>query len=62
MTGPEFRAALLGFVRNQHDRPKAKEADSLRLSQLLRPTEPGKRLLARRFGLLQIGLTLHSPG
>ena len=42
LTGPEtteaeFRAALLGFVRNQHDRPKAKEADSLRLSEFPTP-------------------------
>ena len=36
-TGAEFRAALLGFVRNQHDRPKAKEADSLRLSEFPTP-------------------------
>ena len=42
LTGPEttkaeFRAALLGFVRNQHDRPKAKKADSLRLSEFPTP-------------------------
>ena len=36
-TEAEFRAALLGFVRNQHDRPKAKEADSLRLSEFPTP-------------------------
>ena len=40
-TEAEFRAALLGFVRNQHDRPKAKEADSLRLSEV--PTPETKR-------------------
>ena len=36
-TEAEFRAALLGFVRNQHNRPKAKEADSLRLSEFPTP-------------------------
>ena len=36
-TEAESRAALLGFVRNQHDRPKAKEADTLRLSEFPSP-------------------------